>query len=290
MEIIIIDDFSTDSSHDICHATSQQDSRIRLIRNEQNIGHLKSRYIGINHAKGNWIVFADADDWMESDAVARLYDAAISLKVDMVQMRHQRRMNGMAVKYAESFNPDLCGRKISGDEFYALASYVGMDSYIAPACWGKIYKTELLKEAKQLNFNQFWGEDQILNINYLRHARSIAFIDYIGYNYRWGGETSHYKFTMLEEYKNVHRIKRLMGQNEQCLSEEIISLLRYHIRQLITELGWTSEAIAHIMKDEMKDPVWQKAGLNQPIEQIIAEESESIQKNPLKYLAKRILR
>ncbi len=290
IEIIIIDDASTDYSLSITQKAAIQDSRIQIYKNEENLGLLKSRYKAIDLAKGNWTTFADADDWLEPDAIKNLIETAIRLDVDMVQMRHQRRMKGLAVKYFETFNPELTDRKIMGEEFYSLASYVGMDSHITPSCWGKIYKTDLLREAKRLNFNQFWGEDQILNINYLRQARSIAFINYIGYNYRWGGETSNYKYTMLEEFKNVHRLKLLMGQNPTDVNREIIMLLRYHIRQMITEMGWTKEAIAHTMQNETKDKIWENAGLKESIEEIIEQESESIQKKPIKYFAKRLLR
>ena len=289
-EVIIIDDCSTDNSYDICKQVAETDSRIRLYRNEKNIGHLRTRYIGIQKSKSNWITFVDADDWLENDAISRLYDNAIDVDVDMVQMRHQRRMKGVAVKYYETFDSQLCGRKICSDEFYNLISYVGMDSHISPSCWGKLYKTEILKEADRLNFNQFWGEDQIFNINYLRKARSLAIIDYIGYNYRWGGETSNYKFTMLEEYKNVHNMKRLMGQNIDCLNREIIILLRYHIRQLITELGWTPKAISSIMQDEIKDRIWERAGLEESIDNIIEQEYEDVQKSHIKYIVKRLLK
>lgn len=289
-EVIIIDDCSTDNSYEICKQAAETDSKIRLYRNSENIGHLRTRYIGIQKSKSNWITFVDADDWLENDAISRLYENAIDLNVDMVQMRHQRRMKGVAVKYYETFDSQLCGRKICSNEFYDLISYVGMDSHISPSCWGKLYKTELLKEADRLNFNQFWGEDQIFNINYLRKARSLAIIDYIGYNYRWGGETSNYKFTMLEEYKNVHNMKRLMGQNIDCLNREIIILLRYHIRQLITELGWTPKAISSIMQDEIKDPIWKKAGLEESIDDIIEQEYEDVQKSHFKYIVKRLLK
>ena len=289
-EVIIIDDCSTDNSYDICKQVAETDSRIRLYRNEENIGHLRTRYIGIQKSKSNWITFVDADDWLENDAISRLYDNAIDLDVDMVQMRHQRRMKGVAVKYYETFDSQICGRKICSDEFYNLISYVGMDSHLSPSCWGKLYKTEILKEADRLNFNQFWGEDQIFNINYLRKARSLAIIDYIGYNYRWGGETSNYKFTMLEEYKNVHNMKRLMGQNIDCLNREIIILLRYHIRQLITELGWTPKAISSIMQDEIKDRIWERAGLEESIDDIIEQEYEDVQKSHIKYIVKRLLK
>ena len=289
-EVIIIDDCSTDNSYEICKQMAESDSKIRLYRNKENIGHLRTRYIGIQKSKSNWITFVDADDWLEIDAISRLYENAVDLDVDMVQMRHQRRMKGVAVKYYETFDSQLCGRKICSDEFYNLISYVGMDSYISPSCWGKLYKTEILKEADRLNFNQFWGEDQIFNINYLRKARSLAIIDYIGYNYRWGGETSNYKFTMLEEYKNVHNMKRLMGQNIDCLNREIIILLRYHIRQLITELGWTPKAISSIMQDEIKDRTWERAGLEESIDDIIEQEYDDVQKSQLKYIVKRLLK
>lgn len=290
IELIVIDDCSTDMSYAISKEFADSNENVRLFRNEKNLGHYKSRFDGVLKAKGDWVTFVDADDWLEPEAVERLYDAARGYDVDMVQMRHQRNLKGVSKIYQEVVESSLLNRKIMGEEFLALTRYIGIDSLIAPSCWGKIYRKEIFKEIGEFSFNQFWGEDQVWNIHYLRYARSIAFIDYIGYNYRWGGETSNYKFTMLSEFKNVHCIKRLMGQDEELISDELKKLLLYHVRQLMSELGWTKEAVVYVLKEELRDPLWIKIGVQQTAEEIVEQEYDSIQRNPLKYWAKRILR
>lgn len=290
IEIIIIDDCSTDASRYIYQKFIDNEPRARVYRNDENIGLLKSRYKGIDRAKGEYIIFIDGDDWIEPEAVERLNEAILKYEADMVQMRFRRRFGSVTSQYSETFDASICHRRITGEELYKLSSYIGMRSIITPSCWGKIYRSDILREARRVEFDQFWGEDQILNINVMRSARAIAFIDYIGYNYRWGGRTSKYKYDMLSEYKKVHNLKLLMGQDETATKAELVALLRYHIRQLITELGWTKEAIIHFLQQEMNDPIWEKAGLDDSIEQITMQEANEIHRNPIKYITKRLLR
>ena len=292
VEIIIVDDCSTDKSAAKAKFILRQctTQKVRIIQNESNIGHIKSRYKGIDKAQGEYVMFIDADDWIEPAAIQELVDAMLRYDVDLVQMRNQRRLRSVAVKYKESFDPLLADRRIEGEEFRTLASYIGMDSYIFPACWGKLYKTDKLKEMTRMEFNQFWGEDQIFNIQYLRECRSMAFSNYVGYNYRWGGETSRYKYSALKEYKQVHHLKRIMGQDEQCINDEIKTLLRYHIRSLITELGFTREVLEMILETELRDPLWAQVGLNTDVADLLNEEYTDIQHNKMRYFVKRLLK
>lgn len=291
IEVIVVDDCSTDASAVKLNRLIMSHPECRIVTNRRNEGQLQSRYTGLAHAQGKYTVFVDADDWMEPNSISRMVEMMESLDVDMVQMRHQRRMKGISVKYQERFDPALAGRRIEDEEFRALASYVGMTSYIHPPCWGKLYITSKLREAPRMEFNQFWGEDQIFNIQYLRECKSMAFLDYVGYNYRWGGETSStYKYSALKEYKHVHDLKRMLGQDEAALNEEIMMLLRYYIRSLVSEIGFTREAVVMIMEDELKDPMWRNLDPDITAEGIVAQEIEHVQKNPLKYLAKRLLK
>lgn len=291
LEILVVDDCSTDSSISVAEKFRQTDSRIRIVTNHENIGLFKSRRRGANLAKGKYTAFVDADDWMQPEAIERLHSAITAYNVDLVQMRIQRRFKGIAKKYNDTFNRDLADRRIDGEEFRTLASYVGMDSYIQPSCCAKLYRTTLLKEAPTLEFNQFWGEDQIFNIQYLRTATSIAFIDCVGYNYRWGGDTvTNYRFSSLRDYKHVHYLKRILGQDENCINEEIIGLLRYYVRQLLTDSGWTREALERVLEDELRDPLWEKAGLQVSASELIDSEQARISRHPWRYLIKRFLR
>lgn len=290
IEVIVVDDCSTDASFAKAKRLLEDTPGAFLVRNDSNIGHLKSRYVGISKAHGEYTTFMDADDWMEPRALETMVEAMTEFKADLVQLRNRRRMKGVAVKYQEHFDPALASRLIDGDEFRTLASYVGMDSCITPSCWGKMYMTSKLREATQIEFGQFWGEDQIFNIQYLRECRSMVFCDYIGYNYRWGGATSAYKYSALREYKHVHQLKLMLGQDERRINAEIKMLLRYHVRSLITELGYTAEAVAMILEDELRDPLWCRVGETSTPAQLVEQEVANIQRSPVKYIAKRFLR
>ncbi len=291
LEILIVDDGSTDTSMRIVRAMQAHDSRIRLKELPQNVGAYQARIHGIREIRGAACVFCDADDTMEPRAVETMLATMLEFDVDLVQMRYRRRMKGVGVKYLEQWNPELAGRRIDGIDFRGLASYVGMDSYIYPSCWGKMFRTDQLRSLQLIDFNQFWGDDQIFNIQYLRHCRSMAFVDYVGYCYYWGGDTStNYKFSLLREFKNVHSLKRVMGQSEEYIDAEIIMLLRYHVRQLMTELSWTRQAVEQVMKEELRDPLWKQVGFSLTAEELVAQEAETVQKSPIKYIAKKLLK
>ncbi len=74
LEIIMIDDGSTDHGLAILQYYAAQDSRIHIIT-KQNTGVSSSRNVGIEYASGEWIYFADADDWMARDCIERLVKA-----------------------------------------------------------------------------------------------------------------------------------------------------------------------------------------------------------------------
>lgn len=73
IEIIFIDDKSTDSSLAILYKYQKKDHRINIICNEENIGAALSRNKGLDKAKGKYIQFADSDDYLEPDALENLY-------------------------------------------------------------------------------------------------------------------------------------------------------------------------------------------------------------------------
>lgn len=75
IEIIIINDCSTDNSEKIILDYKAKDKRIIYLSNEKNIGVGRSRNIGIEHAKGKYIYFLDSDDFIEETALANLYNA-----------------------------------------------------------------------------------------------------------------------------------------------------------------------------------------------------------------------
>jgi glycosyltransferase involved in cell wall biosynthesis len=83
IEIVVIDDCSTDSTQNIIHELAAIDKRIRLYVNGQHVGVAKTRNIGLENARGDYIMFCDADDEFSIDICEILYKAVRKYKADL---------------------------------------------------------------------------------------------------------------------------------------------------------------------------------------------------------------
>ena len=84
LELIVVNDCSTDNSLSIIKKIADKDSRIKIINNDINLGAGKSRKIGIESANGDYITLVDGDDWITSNYLKILYDSAKSNDADIV--------------------------------------------------------------------------------------------------------------------------------------------------------------------------------------------------------------
>lgn len=81
-ELILVDDGSPDGSPILCDKWAEKDSRVHVIH-KKNGGASSARNAGLKIAKGNWIAFADSDDWLDRTALKTLYDLANQYNVPM---------------------------------------------------------------------------------------------------------------------------------------------------------------------------------------------------------------
>lgn len=97
LEIILVDDGSTDSSSALCDEIKTKDERIKVIH-KSNGGLSSSRNAGLKQAKGDYVLFIDGDDWIRENAVEILLSLAKEKKVGVVQMGISRVLNEEEVR------------------------------------------------------------------------------------------------------------------------------------------------------------------------------------------------
>ncbi len=84
LEILLVDDGSTDGTGKLCDLLAEKDDRIRVFH-KPNGGSSSARNLGISMAKGEWIGFVDSDDWIEPQMYERLYEAATAAGTSIAQ-------------------------------------------------------------------------------------------------------------------------------------------------------------------------------------------------------------
>ncbi len=136
IEIIIINDCSTDNSLEIIKEYQQKDKRIFLVDLKQNEGISKARNVGIKFAKGNYIAFVDSDDYVEPDYIDYLYNILKNFNCKMSVCSHNVIKKGEKKKVFNS-KADF---KLSSQECIKRLLY---NNGIDTSAWAKLYDKTL---------------------------------------------------------------------------------------------------------------------------------------------------
>lgn len=105
-ELLLIDDGSTDRSYEICKEYEKKDERIYLYKKE-NTGQADTRNIGIGYATGDYLLFVDSDDYIDTDTLQRLYDECCRWKqVDVIISEGEFQVYGNQVEERKNWNAE----------------------------------------------------------------------------------------------------------------------------------------------------------------------------------------
>lgn len=141
IEIILVDDGSTDNSGKICDEYVKKDNRIKVIH-KKNGGLSSARNAGLDIAIGKYIKFVDSDDWLELDAIQYLYSLLHRFNADFSMGANIRIENVNGNRISEIFEQCL-----SQKEFLNKFFKIGTQENVQYA-WAKLYKRELFSEVR----------------------------------------------------------------------------------------------------------------------------------------------
>ncbi len=288
-ETIIIDDGSNDDCDKLAKSMLTNGHIPRMINHNAHLGMWASRRNAIMEARGRLILFLDPREWLENDALLTLVTAMNDTCVDLVQMKRQRMVRNMPLRSSD--HPmSIYDIPVTGEDYRRIAGFVGRNSCVTPFCGDKLYRTDLLREAAHIDFRGKWGEVQILNIHYLRCARSMLMMRYAGINVNWTDDYQNYRFSRIKDYKYLYMLKKYLCADTESVRMELYDMLRYHLHQLLCELAWTPEAVYYFMEKEFDDPVWREAGVSESLQELIQKEIYNVKRGRLRSMVRRFMR
>ena len=191
IECILVNDGSKDKSLQLCQSFAKKDSRI-IVVNKENEGVDKTRFEGLKHASGEFVMFLDSDDWLEQDAVENLMRPMSQFEADVVvgQIRNVYHVAFLYLRDWRQKSLKNANKLISYEEMmedYYL-SFFGINILPVSMC-ATLYRRSVINQAQLQPSGLGFGEDLAFNMKLMPYVQKYYMIDRVVYNYRrerWG--------------------------------------------------------------------------------------------------------
>lgn len=246
IEIILINDGSTDKSEVICKKYKVKDNRIKVISSE-NKGVSSARNLGIEASTGKYISFIDPDDTVDKKYIEEMVICIKNYCCDVVFCLSK-------VIYLEQdkiYDVKINNEKSLSNNFYKDFYFI-IEHFQAP--WGKLYKSKFIKKYNiKFPIDFITAEDQIFNQEYLKYVKKYGFINKNLYNYYIRKNNSASKNLsekyFLSDIKNLEIKKEFLFNNLPLVDKKIknIYLLDYTKVMILKYLS-----LKNINKNELK--------------------------------------
>ena len=186
LEIILVDDGSTDDSAYICDEYAEQDSRIKVLH-KKNEGLVKARKDGLMLSSGQFIAYVDGDDWIEPDMYKCMYQIMESQDVDIVMCGRYEDTGDISKAIFHGVPEKRYGKEQLLHEIYPrmIVNHTFFEWGIFPSVWDKLFHRECV-ERFQLTVDEqiIMGEDAACTYPCLLNANSIYVVHKCLYHYR----------------------------------------------------------------------------------------------------------
>lgn len=174
LELVLVDDGSTDGSREICQQLAESDSRVKLIC-KKNEGVSIARNAGLDMATGDYITFADSDDWVEADAYEKQMLYIQETKADICVM-------GFTPEGSQGFIKPLRKEKAQVIEAKLAVEKLVVGKIYTWSLWDKIYNRKVVCDLRFAT-DIANGEDLLFNWQAFCSAAKVAYLPLHGYHY-----------------------------------------------------------------------------------------------------------
>lgn len=234
IEIILINDGSTDSSLDLCNKYAARYSFIKVY-SQENKGVSAARNQGLLKATGDYIQFVDADDRINSNMSENLLISMISNNSDVVICDYMI----MANNKIHSRNEQIDSKSMHISDFYNCFGNL-YKAGLTNTVWNKLYKTSILYSYKSCFKEEMkYGEDLFFNLDYFSHCKIVSILKDELYIYVINDNSATAKFRnnwhMQEKYF-FESIKSYLLEKDMWLDNNQIKITETTLKGYITSL------------------------------------------------------
>lgn len=263
IEVIVVDDASSDGSCDVVAGIAATDSRVILVRHPENRGLSQTRVTGLNAASGEYVMFMDADDTIGEKAVAVLLERSVGMSADIVVMASQRVSGKLPVRIPFFIPSRFFGQEKVVSARSILPVILTKNGFTLSVV-DKLYRRELLEAANHMAEKEFIGEDMLLNMRVFNSDARVAWTDYVGYNWTTGGGSTMRPERMWEEDKKLYlRCRQVLGEmsadNDEfdgCLAQGLVSAFIYEIARSLVNPFASRRRIKEWIAGQLDDTFW----------------------------------
>lgn len=223
LEIILVDDGSTDGSSALCDAVAQSDRRICVIHQSCR-GVSAARNAGLDAATGAFVTFVDSDDSLRREAVAEAVQCAITHSADMVVFGYdviEEHPDGSVTEQESKTvrQQDVIDTRCRHEKTVADLLCVLDNDELLYQCWGKLYRRSSIGDLRFADGVAF-GEDMLFVLDLLTRGIRMAFLQRCLYVYRqhMGSLVRGFRFGKAQELEYAHG-KHLAFYQDMPISE-----------------------------------------------------------------------
>lgn len=247
LEIVIINDGSIDGTLALCNKYKEKDQRIHVI-DQSNKGVAATRNVGVRNVTGNYILFVDADDWIEPDMVEILVNAINEQEaVDIAFCSSDNAETSEQVIRRDVISREIWDKEKQQREFLVHKRMTGM-------LWNKLIRTKLFNG---ISFDETvgYGEDAQVLWKILKHSRNMIVLDDVLYHHVLDSQSiSHQKYskTKFSAIKVWQEIEADVIKNYQqwrtLVQERLLATATYTYYEMKCSKYKNKEEQAHLRK------------------------------------------
>lgn len=274
LQIILVNDGSTDNSAAICEEYKVRDGRIRVIH-KVNEGAGLARNEGLKYVEGKYVTFVDSDDWISLDRIERLVIQMKDVNADVVIGGNTKcRNDGSVIGKTELpfhglYENDEIREKIML-ALIAADDTSKRDLGIPMSVWSNLYLFSIIKENMILfsSEREYVSEDLFFNLEFLKYARRVLMSYETGYNYRYNPMSITRKFDenqIQRTYCFYQKLKSInLGITDLRIKRCVIAKLR-SLLLMIMHGDNTLEYKLHKMREILESDTSREVLCNYPL-------------------------